>query len=76
MSESETTAVEGTDIIHAGDEGEVLERAGWTKHVEPADQGGAAYWRCDGCGAEAVTSIPRQDVDHRDGCPNGNSRMY
>lgn len=49
-----------------GDEG-----ARWSKHREPAAQGGELYWRCEGCRIEVLCSIGREGLRHREGCPNG-----
>lgn len=38
-----------------------------TTHVEPRDQGGAVYIRCEGCGWE-VTGTDEERLEHRDGC--------
>lgn len=57
-------------IIHAGDEGEVLEEGpGYTYHREPEHVGGERFVRCEGCGREVVPADPDR-IPHADGCPN------
>lgn len=41
-----------------------------TRHVEPPEQGGERYLRCEGCGTELLESLGGEDnLLHRDGCP-------
>ena len=61
-------------IIHAGDDGEILEEGpGYTYHREPEHVGGARYVRCEGCGREVVPADPDR-VPHADGCPNARDK--
>lgn len=59
-------------ILEAGDEGEVLdeETPEYSYHIEPPNQGGARYVRCEYCGREVLGGDPDR-IPHRDGCPNG-----
>lgn len=44
----------------------------YTEHVEPEEQGGEPYVRCEGCGRELLTALGgREKLMHADGCPNG-----
>jgi hypothetical protein len=57
-------------IIEAGDEGVILEdRPPITEHRESYEQGGARFWRCEGCGRETVHG--RENIPHADGCARG-----
>jgi len=43
----------------------------FTEHIEPAAQGGERYVRCEGCGRELLVALGgREQLPHRDGCPN------
>lgn len=43
-------------------------------HREPPAQGGAAYVRCEGCGAELLCSLGgAAKLVHREGCPTGDA---
>lgn len=43
----------------------------YTEHVEPAEQGGEQYVRCEGCGRELLEALGGRDqLPHVDGCPN------
>lgn len=44
--------------------------ARYSKHVEPLDQGGAAYVRCEACGVELLTSLGgARNLLHARDCP-------
>lgn len=45
--------------------------APYTYHVEPPEQGGERYVRCEGCGREVIPADPDRLL-HTDECPNGN----
>lgn len=38
-----------------------------TEHRESYEQGGAKYWRCEGCGRETIYG--RDRIPHAEGCP-------
>lgn len=68
--------VEDTTAVAATDGGEVLsntdaeqKEASYTYHVEPPEQGGAKYVRCEGCGREVIPANP-DNLTHPDNCPN------
>jgi hypothetical protein len=68
----ETPRVAATDggIVDAGDEGVILEEEPLpeiTRHRESYEQGGARYWRCEGCGSETIYG--RDRILHREDCP-------
>jgi hypothetical protein len=72
-------ATDGGEIIEAGDEGEILEArepsVEYSRHVEPPEQGGEPYVRCESCGAELLESAGGKDnLVHREGCPAGEGR--
>lgn len=47
----------------------------YSQHVEPPEQGGERYVRCEECGAELLESLGGADnLVHRDGCPAGEGR--
>lgn len=47
----------------------------YTRHVEPPEQGGERYVRCEGCGAELLESLGGEDrLVHRNGCLAKESR--
>lgn len=61
MSANATSELESSDTTAAQP---------YTRHVEPADQGGETYIRCRGCGREVIgTNFER--LPHRDGCEHG-----
>lgn len=42
----------------------------YTHHVEPPEQGGEQYVRCESCGAELLEALGGKDrLVHRNGCP-------
>jgi hypothetical protein len=52
-------------------EGTATEHAPYTEHVEPPEQGGEPYVRCEGCGRELLTSLGgRERLAHPPACPN------
>lgn len=68
--------VEGATSAAATDGGEVLrdrdaeqKEASYTYHVEPPEQGGARYIRCEGCGREVIPANPDR-LSHPETCPN------
>lgn len=70
-------------FIDAGDDADILDASeadivdlaevygddDWTRHTEPPEQGGNAYWRCEGCQREILASIGRDQLTHTDRCP-------
>lgn len=68
--------VDGSPLVAATDGGEVLNNDGtkqpeanYTYHVEPPEQGGARYVRCEGCGREVIPADPDL-LSHPDWCRN------
>lgn len=58
------------DIL-ARDGAALLEVPGYTEHVEPPEQGGERYFRCEACARELLCSLGgRENLLHVDGCPN------
>lgn len=56
-------------------DGGVVEAPEFTYHVEPPEQGGGQYVRCQGCGAELLLDLGGKDaMIHREGCPAGEVR--
>jgi hypothetical protein len=42
----------------------------YTEHIEPPEQGGEKYVRCEGCGRELLECLGgREKLAHVDGCP-------
>lgn len=70
------TSDSGTEIIDAGDDGEILGTDGdhpaFTYHIEPPEQGGEEYARCIDCGYEILTEYGVDTLGHADGCSNEN----
>lgn len=81
MSDYDPIGSEGTDFeqssraVAAGGEEIVAnefteqQRDDYTYHIEPRDQGGARYVRCEGCGREVIPADPNL-LCHPDECPN------
>jgi len=68
--------VEKSLQMAATDGGEVISghsdkknEAEYTYHVEPPEQGGARYVRCEGCGREVIPADPDL-IQHPSACPN------
>ena len=68
--------VEESSRMAATDGGEVISghsdkksEAEYTYHVEPPEQGGARYVRCEGCSHEVVPADPDL-IQHPSECPN------
>lgn len=68
--------VEGATSVAATDGGKVLydrdteqKEASYTYHIEPPEQGGARYVRCEGCGREVIPADPDR-LSHPETCPN------
>lgn len=60
------------------DGGQVVDRENaieYTRHVEPPEQGGERYVRCEACGAELLEKLGGEDrLVHSDDCPAGEGR--
>lgn len=48
---------------------EAIDKPDFTYHIEPPEQGGEKYVRCEHCGAEILTKLGgKENLEHVDGC--------
>lgn len=60
-------SVPRSTALDDGDGGSLGPFPAVTKYREPVEQGGALYWRCEGCGRETIYG--RESLVHTRSCP-------
>lgn len=61
---------DGLEPVVLADGGQVVDGPEYSRHVEPVEQGGEPYVRCEACGAELLEALGgRDELMHREDCP-------